>query len=319
MNNLRSGLENIKCGVPQGSILGPLCFNLYINDLSKAVSEDCVLFADDAAFIISSSNQIDLFQRIRKLFEDLSKYLEYNCLVANASKSKLMFFSSRVATELPDFNFSGGLIEWVSEFKYLGLILTNKLSYGRHISKVTLNVSRITGMVMSVRDFFPRSVLLKLYHALALPHVNLHIEIWGAAPAYQINSLAVKINNLLRLIFGIRRENGIPTIGAGEMYRTFGLLNVGSLFKFRLFKLLHSLLNGKYPDMFDDLLQPYIVQHNYATRRGLFRHPNVTCEIEKRFLSHQLIVLHEQLPERVSERPLSTSLSLVKQFLLNDQ
>ena len=319
LNNLRSGLENIKCGVPQGSILGPLCFNLYINDLSKAVSEDCVLFADDAAFIISSSNQIDLFQRIRKLFEDLSKYLEYNCLVANASKSKLMFFSSRVATELPDFNFSGGLIEWVSEFKYLGLILTNKLSYGRHIAKVTLNISRITGMVMSVRDFFPRSVLLKLYHALALPHVNLHIEIWGAAPAYQINSLAVKINNLLRLIFGIRRENGIPTIGAGEMYRTFGLLNVGSLFKFRLFKLLHSLLNGKHPDMFDDLLQPYIVQHNYATRRGLFRHPNVTCEIEKRFLSHQLIVLHEQLPERVSERPLSTSLSLVKQFLLNDQ
>ena len=172
---------------------------------------------------------------------------------------------------------------------------------------------------MSVRDFFPRSILLKLYHALALPHVNLHLEIWGAAPTYQINSLGVKMNNLLRLIFGIRRENGIPTMGAGEMYRTFGQLRLESLYKLRLFKLLYSLLNGQYPEMFCDLLQPYIMHHNYATRRGLFRHPNVTCEIERRFLSYQLIVLHEQLPDGVFGSSLSAAQVLVKQFLINNQ
>lgn len=319
LNDLKSGLEDIKCGVPQGSILGPLCFNLYINDLPNAVAEDCVLFADDAAFIISSKSLDDLYRRIVKLFEDLTKFLEYNCLVPNATKSKLMFFSSRVVRELPDFNFSGRTIEWVSEFKYLGLILTNKLSFGKHISRVSLNVSRITGMVMSARDFFPRSVLLKLYHALALPHVNLHLEIWGAAPTYQINSLGVKISNLLRVIYGIRRENGIPIMGAGEMYKTFGQLRVESLYKLRLFKLLYSLLNGKCPEMFHDLLQPYIVNHNYATRRGIFRRPNVTCEIERRFLSYQLVVLHDQLPDGVFEGSLSAALVVVKRFLMNNQ
>ena len=89
-------------------------------------------------------------------------------------------------------------------------------------------------MIRCVRDFFPRNILLKLYHSLALPHVNLHLEIWGAAPAYQINILEVKMNNLLRLIFGIHRENGIPTMGAEEMYRTFRILRLGSLFKLRL-------------------------------------------------------------------------------------
>ena len=319
IDDSRSDLENIICGVPQGSILGPLCFNLYINDLPKAVSEDCVMFADDAAFIISSSNLTDLYRRISKLLEDLANYLNYNCLVPNASKSKLMFFSSRKVAELPDFNFSGGTIEWVSEFKYLGLILTNKLSFGKHIAKVALNVSRITGMVASVRDILPRSVLLKLYHALALPHINMHLEIWGAAPAYQLNMLEIKLNNLLRSIFGIYKENGIPIMGAQEMYGTFSILRLGSLFKLRLFRLLYALLDGRYPELYDILLRPYLVHHTYATRRGLFRHPNLTCEIERRFLSHQLIILLEQLPSEVFGNSLAVSLSSLNRFLLNTQ
>ena len=319
LNNFSSDLETIKCGVPQGSILGPLCFNLYINDLPKAVSEDCVLFADDAAFIISSSSLTDLYRRIFKLFEDLTNYLQYNCLVPNASKSKLMLFSSRAVTELPDFIFSGGTIEWVTEFKYLGLIITNKLSFARHIAKVALNVSRVTGMVACVRDFFPKSILFNLYKALALPHVSLHLEIWGAAPAYQLNALEVKINNLLRSIFGIHRQNGIPTMGVEEMYKTFGVLRLGSLFKLKLFKLLYYLLTGKCPELFEVLLQPFATSHSYSTRGGLFRHPNITCEIEKRFLSHQLIVLSEQLPDGVFDLSLGASTVLVKRFLANIQ
>ena len=73
-----------------GIYSGPLFFNLYINDLPQAISEDCVLFADDAVFILTSSDFSDLCARIGKLFSDLQNYLNYNCLVPNARKSKLM-------------------------------------------------------------------------------------------------------------------------------------------------------------------------------------------------------------------------------------
>ena len=128
-------MKDVLCGVPQGSILGPIGFNLYINDLPQAVSKDCVLFADDAVFILTSSDFSDLCARIEKLLSDLQNYLNYNCLVPNATKSKLIC-SSNIVNHLPDFIFSGGTIEWVSGFKYLGLILTSKMSFGRHINKV---------------------------------------------------------------------------------------------------------------------------------------------------------------------------------------
>ena len=188
--------------------LGPLWFGFYINDLPNAVLENCVLFADDAAFIINSSDLTDLFRRIQQLFNDIVRYLEYNCLVANGMKNKLMMFSSHVVAELPDFVFSGQTVEWAAQYKYLGLVLANKLSYGKHINKVALNISRISGMLTNIRDILPQCILLKLYQALALPHISLHLEIWGSALIYLLNTLKKKMNNLLRMIFGIYRVNG---------------------------------------------------------------------------------------------------------------
>ena len=216
---------------------------------------------------------------------------------------------------MPDFIFSGGTIEWVSEFKYLGLILTNKMSFGRH--KVALNISRISGMVWSVHDMFPQCILLKLYQALAFPHVNLHLEIWGSSPAYQINILEVKMNNLLRIIFVIFRLNGVPTMGTHLMYKTFGVLRFRSLFKLSLCKLLRALIDGWIPELFNILLRPYLISHNYGTMGGRFRHTHLTCEIERRFLPHQLIILYEELPGVLFENSISCSIRSFKRFLLD--
>ena len=147
----------------------------------------------------------------------------------------------------------------------------------------------------------------------------MQLEIWGTAPAYQLNILEVKINNLLRSIYGIYRQNGIPIMGTQEMFRTFNLLRLGSLFKLRLYKFLRALLDGRLPELYDILLRPYLVHHRYVTRGGRFRHPNLSCEIERRFLSYQLIVLYEQLPNEVFENTVPMSLSVLKQFLITTQ
>ena len=77
----------------------------------------------------------------------------------------------------------------------------------------------------------------------------------------------------------------MPSMGTQEMYRTFGMLKLGSLHKLKLFKLLHALLGGQIPQLYEISLNPYYNQHNYGTRRIIFWHPGLTCEIEEISLS----------------------------------
>ena len=226
-----SDMMTTKTRVPQGSILGPICFSLFINDLPLAVEVETVLFADDAAFIIRSSSLEDLNLKIRKLFSDLSSYLNDNRLIANSTKSKLMMFSSRPPQNLPEFIFADSVIEWVDEFKYLGLTITNKLCFSKHITRVSLNISRVTGMFINLRSVVPSEILFKIYYALAYPHLINHVVLWGSAPACHLRILNVRLNNLLRVILGIRWVNGRPTTSTNLMYKQNNLLETKSIYK----------------------------------------------------------------------------------------
>ena len=319
LNGHKSITLTVKSGVPQGSILGPLCFSLFINDMPLAVEEETVLFADDAAFVIASHTLEGLLSKIRNLFQDLSAYLSINRLVPNATKSKLMMFSSRPTTNLPVMLFNGKEIEWVSEFKYLGVTLTRNLNFSRHINNIALNVSRITGSIINLRSFLPCQILVKLYYALAYPYISNHIIVWGASPPCHLKSLNVRINNLLRIILGVTRVNGRPTMSNTELYKNLGLLNLSSIFKYSLFRFLRLLLDGKMPEFWNILLSEHLINHTYNTRQLRFRHPALTCEIERRALPHQLILLYENVQKDIFEISYNSSLREFKKSLSQTQ
>ena len=310
----KSATMPVANGVPQGSILGPLCFSLYINDLPLAVGETTVLFADDAAFVLTARTLEELLTKIRNLFSDIAGYLNVNRLVPNATKSKLMMFTSRPTPNLPVVLFAGNEIMWVTEFKYLGLTITS------HINKVALNLSRITGSFINLCFFFffflPISILIKLYYALAYPHIQNHIVVWGAAPVYQLRNLMVRINNILRIILGVIRVNGRLTVSNNELYKQLGLLKLTSVFKYNLFKFLGLLLSGELPEFWNILLSTHIAPHSYNTRQIRFRHPALMCEVERRALSHQLILLYESVPRNILEMSIGSSLKIFKRSLL---
>ena len=319
INGQESDMKNVSTGVPQGSNLGPLCFSLFINDLPLAVEADTVLFADDAAFVLKSASLTDLYSKIEKLFSDLSIYLNNNRLIANSAKSKLMMFSSCPTQNLPDMVFAGRVIEWVDEFKYLGLTITNKLSFARHINNVSLNISRVTGIFNNLRSVVPLKVLFKIYYALAYPHLMNHIVIWGSAPMSHLRILTIRLNNLLRVILGIKWINGRPMVNTETMYKTNRLLKVGSIYRLCLFKLLRQLLDGVVPDMFSFLLEPHLALQNYPTRSGIFRIPAITSETERRFLPYQLITLYNELSAENLNLNINASVNRYKGYLIENQ
>ena len=287
-------------GIPQGSILGPVLFCLYINDIFKYVDADAVLFADDAAFFLSDVNLQSLYNRIKILFDRLSTYLRNNKLVPNLSKSKLMFFSSRpIPANLDNILFSNVEIEWVSEYKYLGLLITNRMSYVTHIEKVSSKISQYVGIFYHLNKFLPLRNLMQIYHALVVPHMTLHIELWGGSQETYINKLRTKQNKLLRAILKVEIVGGRPVMGTAQMYRDLGVLTVQNIFKIRLFKLLNQLLSGELPSFYNMLLNPLVPNHSHNTRHGNFRHPVASSGVLRRAIDRQMVLLYEEIPANV--------------------
>ena len=318
----KSNELEITKGVPQGSMIGPLLFLLYINDIVKAVDPDIevVLFADDAAFFLSAVSLESLYTKIRVLFHNLSTYLCKNKLIPNLGKSKLMMFTSRPCGHLVDISFDNEVIEWVKEYKYLGLTLTSTMSYGPHIDKICTRVSQFSGIFYHLYKFLPRVVMLLLYNTFALPHLILHIELWGAAPRWHLNRIIIKQNKLLRSMLGVGVINGIPTMHITDMYRELNILNIENLFKLYLFKFLILMQSGILPEFYDLLLRPLERSHDYSTRAGPLRHPMLTSEVERRAIIYQVITLRESLPpDLFSGATHAARFSKYKKYLLDAQ
>ena len=98
-----------------------------------------------------------------------------NKLVPNLGKSKLMYFNSRPKIDLEALMFGGVEIEWVKEFKYLGLVLNDRMSYSSQIDRICTKISQYIGVFYNLNRILPKHILILLYHTFILPHLKLHI------------------------------------------------------------------------------------------------------------------------------------------------
>ena len=180
-NGVSSPVNNIACGVPQGSILGPLLFLLCINDLGHICSNTTtLLFADDTNLFKSGK---DLNKKQDELNSELAKislWLKVNKLSLNIGKTHFMVFTNK-KKRLNDLNIliDGTRIEEVKKTKFLGVIIDNKLSWKDHVAHVVGKVSRGLGMIIKARNYLNKQGLLTLYYSFVYHYLTYCNHIWG--------------------------------------------------------------------------------------------------------------------------------------------
>ena len=113
--------------------------------------------------------------------------------------------------------------------------------------------------------------------------------------------------------------NGRPTMSNTDLYKNLGLLKLTSIYRYNLFKFLRLLLDGKLPEFWNMLLSEHLMNHAYNTRQPRFRHPALTCEIERRALPHQLVLLYESVPKEILEKSNASALGIFKKSLIQNQ
>ena len=176
-----SDVIQISCGVPQGSVLGPKLFILYINDIcnvSKLLK--FILFADDTNILYSDLNIHNLISIINHELDKLYTWFSVNKLSLNASKTNYMIFGKRKINCDVDIKINNNQITRVNIMTtFLGIMIDEQLNWKEQIHQVQTGLSRITGVMYRAINVLGTASLLTLYHSLFLPIMGYCCEIWG--------------------------------------------------------------------------------------------------------------------------------------------
>ena len=176
LNGQASTWKNITAGVPQGSILGPLLFLIYINDLSEGLSTNAKLFADDTSLfsvIHDSQTSANVLNKDLEMIHNWAFQWKMN-FNSDPTKQALEVIFSRKTTKLPHppLVFNNTNVTQLIYQKHLGIILDSKLTFESHINMVTTKINKTIGLLLKLQNLSRRTFLIKIYKAFLRPHVD---------------------------------------------------------------------------------------------------------------------------------------------------
>ena len=263
-NNTVSEQLMIQTGVPQGSLLGPLLFIIYLNDLTQACTFfKPVIYADDTALFtaleatIAPNRDYALNNELRKI----SKWFQLNRLSLNENKTKAMLFSQaqKRVNEI-SINIGGIPIEFVDEFKYLGIILDKHLTWKPHLNQISKKIAKTNGVLSRLKHLLPLHVLKIIYCSLILPYLSYGIVVWGS-----VSERLFKLQKRsIRLITASKYNSHTD-----PLFKQLFLLKVTDIYLLQQYKFIYKLHNHKLPEYF--LASMFLKNneiHNYETRHA---------------------------------------------------
>ena len=252
----KSTTQQITCGVPQGSILGPILYLIYVNDIHNSCNKAHVVsFADDTT-VYSSNHNIDvLYNDANAHINGLYQWFCANKLSLNAGKTKYIVIKpsykncdlsnmniqiddtslARIGNDCPE-----------KATKFLGLWIDENLSWKQHISHVSNKVARALFMIKQVKKVLPKNSLITLYHSLIQSHINYGIAAWGNAYACHLGRLKNLQKRALRAI-----NNAQYNSHTDPLYKACEIQKIDDIYEQQVLLFMHDLFNNKLPNSFN--------------------------------------------------------------------
>ncbi len=202
-NKFSSARIATQCGVPQGSILGPLFFILYINDLPNASHlVKPLLFADDTSICYASSDPIVLATVLNEASLNISTWMKANKLSVNIDKTNYIIFqpTQKKSTYEILLLLDDRLITQKKQIKFLGVLLDENLSWKPHINYVCKKISKSIGVIYRARFNLSKSTKLSLYYTLIYPYLIYCNTIWSSTYVSNLKRLQILQKRIVRLL-----------------------------------------------------------------------------------------------------------------------
>ena len=260
--------------MPQGSVLGPLLFIIYSNDIPQSVKEcKTTLFADDTTLYISGDNKDQLFSHMKTDLTTLIDWFRANKLSLNISKTNYVLFKPKRLKDsdhgIDDDNhvlkFGTEIIEQRHFVKFLGLLIDEYLDWSYQCKHVMSKLSSSNYMMNSVKNFLPLDSRKTLYHSFFNSYMMFGISLWGpAANKYFINKICIQQNRALRIV-----NNSVNKVQTKYLYDKLSLLKLNDIIHLEILKLMYKISEGSAPQPLQNIFSSNYANHTYNTRHRL--------------------------------------------------
>ena len=307
----------IDIGVPQGSILGPLLFLIYINDIQNSVNSfRPIIYADDttlgACLSYFGNNMHDIETNINTELSNIHDWLKLNRLNLNLNKTKAMVFhTNRRTVEPPKIYIDDHEIDYVGNFNYLGIILDKHLSWDEHTNMIRNKITKLSGILNKLKHLLPQLTLKTLYNTLVSAYLNYGILVWGSK-----STKLEKIQKKLIRIINCAKYNS----HTDPLFKKMSLLKVSDIRVLRELTFCYKLENDQLPYYFShSMFSRHSSRHMYNTR-GLnkFQLPLIRHTFMKNTLRYRIPHIFNSSNNHVIRKKYTHSLFGFKKYVKNN-
>ena len=249
INGVNSELRTVSCGVPQGSVLGPLFFLLYINDLHRSIGDNSVrLYADDTAIITSNPNLESARYQAKESFTKLYHWCVANKLSINSEKTSFVLFHLKnkpiprnftcIQTEVMQ-------IDRVESVQYLGMLLDEKLYWHEHVDQICASLVKYFGIFNHIKNFVSKRIARQLYFAFIYSRIQYGIETYGTCAKETLAKVQIMQNKLLKLL--LKWDRRTPT---DFVHYHLSILKINDMHTAKILSFVNECRSGRVPDIF---------------------------------------------------------------------